>query len=167
MLDNTARLTLTCNIAFPAARVHHYGGLVNVEKGDYLSIDVTLEGTPGGTDVRWGLDLVFAAGQININKYVAEAACVELFTYSQLKQGTYTVSLDLAALLKAYDADNDLTGENSMYEKVLGANGNPALTQVWFTMFSNTPRTAHQRGLGGGRIDRDGQDGVLRKDQVT
>ena len=135
------------SFSYPDARVHNYSCLLNVEKGDYLNIDVTLEGAPGGTDVRWGLDLVFAAGQININKYVAEAAGVELFTYSQLKQGTYTVSLDLAALLKAYDADNGLTGENSMYEKVLGANGNPALTQIWFTMFSNTPAQHTDVGL--------------------
>jgi hypothetical protein len=93
------------------------------------------------------LDLVFAVGQININKYVAEAAGVELFTYSQLKQGTYTLSLDLAALLMAYDVDNGLTGANSMYEKVLGANGNPALTQIWFTMFSNTPAQHTDVGL--------------------
>ena len=120
---------------------------MNAEKGDYLNIDVTLEGTPGGTDVRWGLDLVFAVGQININKYVAEAAGVELFTYSQLKQGTYTLSLDLAALLRAYDTDNGLAGADSMYEKVLGANGNPTLTQVWFTMFSNTPTQHTNVGL--------------------
>ena len=99
------------------------------------------------TDVRWGLDLVFAVGQININKYVAEAEGVELFTYSQLKQGTYTVSLNLATLLMAYDADNGLTGADSMYEKVLGANGNPTLTQVWFTMFSNTPAQHTNVGL--------------------
>ena len=145
--DGAMRLTLSGSFSYPAARVHNYGGLLNVEKGDYLNIDVTLEGAPGGTDVRWGLDLVFAAGQININKYVAEAAGVELFTYSQLKQGTYTVSLDLAALLKAYDADNGLTGADSMYEKVLGEGGNPALTQVWFTMFSNTPAQHTDVGL--------------------
>lgn len=154
------------SFSYPDARVHNYSCLLNVEKGDYLNIDETLEGTSGGTDVRWGLDLVFAVGQININKYVAEAAGVELFTYSQLKQGTYTASLDLTALLKAYDADNGLTGENSMYGMVLGTNGNPAFTQVWFTMFS-TPRTAYQRGFGGGRIDHDGQTGVLRKDRGT
>lgn len=145
--DGAMRLTLSGSFPYPAARVHNYSGLVDVEKGDYLNIDVTLEGTPGGTDVRWGLDLVFAVGQININKYVAEAAGVELFTYSQLKQGTYTLSLDLDALLMAYDADNGLTGTDSMYEKVLGANGNPALTQVWFTMFSNTPAQHTNVGL--------------------
>ena len=90
---------------------------------------------------------MFAVGQININKYVAEAAGVGLFTYSQLKQGTYTLSLDLVALLKAYDADNGLTGANSMYEKVLGEGGNPTLTQVWFTMFSNTPAQHTDVGL--------------------
>ena len=46
---------------------------MTVEKGDYLNIDVTLEGTPGGTDVRWGLDLVFAVGQIN-NANIASCA---------------------------------------------------------------------------------------------
>ena len=137
----------TATQQIPVAFVRNIGGLAKVEKGDYLNIDVALEGAPGGTDVRWDLDLVFAVGQININKYVAEAAGVELFTYSQLKQGTYTLSIDLAALLKAYDADHGLTGADSMYEKVHGANGNPALTQVWFTMFSNTPAQHTDVGL--------------------
>lgn len=145
--DGAMRLSLTGNFSYPAARVQNNGGLVWLEKGDYINLDVTLEGTAGGADVRWGMDLAFADGRININKYIAEAAGVELFTYSQLKQGSYTVSLDLAALLKAYDADNNLTGENSMYEKVLGENGNNALTQVWFTMFSNTPALHTDVGL--------------------
>lgn len=145
--DGAMRLTLSGSFAYPAARVQNNGGLVWLEKGDYVNLNVTLEGETGGTDVRWGLSLAFVGGRISINEAIAEAAGVELYTYTQLKQGTYTVSLNITDLLKAYDTANNLTGSDSMYEKVFGENGNNALTQVWFTMYSNTPAQHTDVGL--------------------
>lgn len=145
--DGAMRLSLTGNYQYPVARVQNNNGLIWLEESDYLNIDVTLEGLSGDTNVRWGLDLCLSVGMISLNKYIAEAAGVETYTYSQLRQGTYTVSLNVGEVLKAYDADNNLTGSDSMYEKVFDANGNRALTQIWFTMYSNTPEQYTNVGL--------------------
>ncbi len=132
----------TATAQLPYTLVQNGGGIVSVAKGDKLNIDITLEGTSGGTDIRFYVEMDFGGaqtGRIMLSKYIGEAAGLEANEWGQLPQGEYKVYLDIEELLKAYDSDKNLTGDDSAYEKVFGPNGNPAVTLVGFCIATNTP----------------------------
>ena len=118
-------------------------GIVEVQQGDDLHIDVTLDGEEGGMDIRWNVEIGFnGAGidRMNIAKYIGQATGNEKLQanqYRQLPSGTYNVVLDVEDLIKAFDADN---GTNN-YDKVFnsGATNTRMLTTINFQMATNTP----------------------------
>ena len=123
------------------ARTAH--GIVEVQEGDDLHIDVTLDGEDGATDMRWFVEIGFnGAGidRMNIAKYIAEATGNDKLaanSYGHLPSGTYNVVLDVADLIKAYDADNG----TSNYDKVFnsGATNTRMLTTINFNVATNDP----------------------------
>ena len=118
-------------------------GIVEVQEGDDLHIDVTLDGEDGATDMRWFVEIGFnGAGidRMNIAKYIAEATGNDKLaanSYGHLPSGTYNVVLDVADLIKAYDADNG----TSNYDKVFnsGATNTRMLTTINFNVATNDP----------------------------
>ncbi len=118
-------------------------GIVEVQQGDDLHIDVTLDGEEGGMDIRWNVEIGFnGAGidRMNIAKYIGQATGNEKLQanqYRQLPSGTYNVVLDVEDLIKAFDADN---GTNN-YDKVFnsGATNTRMLTTINFNVATNDP----------------------------
>lgn len=153
-LDNTDQLSAektadgAMKVWFPATAesqspnflINNGGGLVQVEKGDKLHVDVTVEGTPGIDDTRWFLEIGFSAAgttpaRINISKYIGEAAGFEANASGQLPQGEYDVVLDIEEIIKTDDAENG----RSNYDKIFGEDGNNWLTTVNINYVTTDP----------------------------
>ena len=131
------------SVTIPNFLLNVGAGIVEVQEGDDLHIDVTLDGEDGATDMRWFVEIGFnGAGidRMNIAKYIAEATGNDKLaanSYGHLPSGTYNVVLDVADLIKAYDADNG----TSNYDKVFnsGATNTRMLTTINFNVATNDP----------------------------
>ena len=118
-------------------------GITEVTKGDDLHIDITLEGDDGAMDMRWFVEIGFNGADIermNISKYIAAATGNDKLQpneYRQLPSGTYDVVLDMEELIKAYDADNDTTNYDKIWNS--GADNTRLLTTINFNVATSDP----------------------------
>ncbi len=119
------------DMTYPNARVENAGGLIQTTENDYINIKASL-GNAGDTDIRWGANIAFVGGRIDLQPAIAEQAGVELFGGKQLPGGDYDVTFKISDALKAWDE----TEGTDYYEAMYGAGGNSYVTGIWFYLFS-------------------------------
>ncbi len=133
----------TATVQIPNFLLNVGAGITEVTKGDDLHIDITLEGDDGAMDMRWFVEIGFnGAGieRMNISKYIAAATGNDKLQpndYGQLPSGTYDVVLDMEELIKAYDADNDTTNYDKIWNS--GADNTRLLTTINFNVATTDP----------------------------
>ncbi len=131
--DGSMRLTLSGSFDCPVARIENSSGLVTVTEDAYFNVDVYMEGD--STDVvRWGMHLTLDGTNLNLSKYIAQAAGRTVNSYNQIGAGKLKVSINLAQAVKAYDED-----KGTSYYSTIFADGKAVVTSMWACMYCNTP----------------------------
>lgn len=135
------RLTLSGSVQCPVARIESSSGLTTVSADDYFNVDVYMEGDSTDT-VRWCVQLVLDQTNLNISKYVADAAGRTVNDYKQIGAGKFKVSINLGETVKEYDRDN-----GTSYYSAIFADGKATVQSVWMVMCCNSPEKYTNTGL--------------------
>ncbi len=112
--------------------VRNAAGMLTVQEGDKLVIDI--ETTGNASDVSWKVRLYFGASAyyFDLSQYIGEAVGVTANSSGQIPGGKYQVELDIAEIIKDFDADNGLSGADSIYQQVFGTADGNVVCGVYF-----------------------------------
>ena len=119
--------------------VRNASGMVRVHEGDKIIVDIETNGETGLKDLLLKIRIYFGQTEcyFDLGKYIGEAAGIPANSYNQIPRGTYKVELDLVEIINAYDTANNLSGTDSVYNKIFATDNGNFLCGIYLTAWTS------------------------------